>query len=396
MHDFRSPDFLRRHIRSILEFYHPRCIDNVHGGYINQLRDDGSVFDRTTKHLVGTCRFIFNYAVGYRLFSDPRYRAALEHGLAFLQAYHRDADRGGYHWVLDLQRPSDSTRHCYGHAFVLLAFAAAQQAGVESQREINETFELLEARFWRDEDGLYVDEISADWQTVSPYRGQNANMHMCEAILSAFEATGEERFLDRAYLLAERVCKGLAGQADGMLWEHYDSNWRIDWDYNRNDPKNLFRTYGFVMGHFTEWSKLLVILERYRPEAWLLPRAEELFRAAVERSWDATKGGMIYTLKPEGGPLDTDRYYWVLAETIAAAAVLAERVKDESYWEWYDKLWSWSWAHLVDTERGGWYRVLDDQGQRYDDLKSPPSKTDYHPLGACYEILRSRNHDAKY
>lgn len=389
MPPFRDPDFLRSHIRAILEFYHPQCIDHGYGGYINQLRDDGSIYDHNTKHLVGTCRFIFNYAVGAMLFADPRYQDALEHGLRFLQTHHRDHARGGYTWVLDRQTVADPTRHCYGHAFVLLALSTAHRAGIDLAADISEVYDLLEARFWREEDQLYVDEISADWQQVSPYRGQNANMHMCEAMLAAYEATRDERFLDRACTLARRVCVDLAAQADGLIWEHYTSRWTIDWEYNKDDPRNLFRTYGFVSGHFTEWSKLLLLLERHRREDWMLGRAESLFNTALSRSWDAQRGGMTYTFDLAGNVLDSDRYYWVLAETIAAAAVLAARTGDEAYWGWYDELWAWSWRHLVDTERGGWYRVLNEANQRYDDLKSPPSKTDYHPLGACYEVLRA-------
>ena len=60
---YREPAFLLDHIASIIAFYHPICIDEKFGGYINQLRDDGSVYDRNTKHLVGTCRFIYNYSI---------------------------------------------------------------------------------------------------------------------------------------------------------------------------------------------------------------------------------------------------------------------------------------------------------------------------------------------
>ena len=289
MPPFRDPSFLKSHIQAILAFYHPQCVDLDYGGYINQLRDDGSVYDRNTKHLVGTCRFVFNYAVGTILFADPRYRDALEHGVRFLQTYHREAN-GGYAWVLDKQTVVDPTRYCYGHAFVLLALSKAHQAGLELTADIEEVYDLLEIRFWREEDGLYVDEITADWRVVSPYRGQNANMHMCEAVLSAFEATGDERYLERATALARRVCVDLAAQADGLIWEHYTSDWLVDWDYNKDDPRNLFRTYGFVSGHFTEWSKLLLLLERYRPESWMLGRAKSLFGTALGRSWDEQKG----------------------------------------------------------------------------------------------------------
>ena len=38
-------------------------VDDVHGGFNNQLLDDGSVYDADTKHVVGTCRFTVNYAL---------------------------------------------------------------------------------------------------------------------------------------------------------------------------------------------------------------------------------------------------------------------------------------------------------------------------------------------
>ncbi len=387
---FRDPDFLRDHIRSIISFYHPTCIDNEYGGYINQMRDDGSVFDCMTKHLVGTCRFVYCYSVASLALEEPAYREAAAHGLRCLQAMHRQPD-GGFAWVLNGRDVEDGDRHCYGHAFVLLAAACAAKAGVEGAVELAaETYELLETRFWEPDGRLYVDLIAAgDWNAIDPYRGQNANMHMCEAMLSAFEATGESRYLDRAHLLAQRICVDLADKADGLVWEHYRTDWTHDWDYNKADPQNLFKPYGYLPGHFTEWSKLLLILERYRPEDWMLPRARHLFDVALEKSWDYENGGMHYTFTPDGTILDRDRYYWVLSETFAAAAALALRTGDDSYWDWYDKAWTYSDKHFVDHEYGGWYRILDANNQKYDDLKSPPSKTDYHPLGACFETLEA-------
>ncbi|MFO7791068.1 MAG: OmpA family protein, partial [Bacteroidales bacterium] len=53
------------------------------------------------------------------------------------------------------------------------------------------------------------------------YRGQNANMHTCEAMLAAYEATGERRYLDRAREVAHALTVRLAAETDGLLWEHY-------------------------------------------------------------------------------------------------------------------------------------------------------------------------------
>ncbi len=390
MMSYRDPAYLRNHMRTIMSFYHPVCLDKELGGYINQLRDEGSVFDRMTKHLVGTCRFVYNYALASLALEEPTYRDAAAHGLRFLHEVHRQAD-GGFAWVLQGRTVEDGTRHCYGHAFVLLAAAGAAKAGVEEAPAFAaEIYDLLEERFWEQDAQLYVDEIRpGDWKAVEPYRGQNANMHMCEAMLSAYEATEESRYLDRAHILAQRICRDLASQADGLIWEHYHTDWSHDWEYNKDDPQNLFKPYGYLPGHFTEWAKLLLILERYRPEVWMLERAQNLFEVALAKSWDEERGGMHYTFAPDGRILDTDRYYWVLAETFAAAALLALRTGDGSYWDWYDRAWAFSDRYFVDHEYGGWYRILNVDNQKYDDRKSPAAKTDYHPLSACFETLQA-------
>ncbi|MBV9391092.1 MAG: AGE family epimerase/isomerase, partial [Verrucomicrobia bacterium] len=78
----------------------------------------------------------------------------------------------------------------------------------------------------------------------------------------------------------------------------------------------------------------------------------------------------------------------VIAESFAAAALLALKSGDSHYWKWYDQLWQYADRCFVDHRYGGWYRVLDRSNKKVGDIKSPPSKTDYHPLAACYEVLR--------
>jgi mannose/cellobiose epimerase-like protein (N-acyl-D-glucosamine 2-epimerase family) len=401
--NFRSKAFLADHIASIADFYYPDCIDNELGGYLNQFRDDGTIFDDRTKHLVGTCRFIYVFATAATMLDKPEYLEAARHGIEFLQKHHRQPN-GGYAWLLDGLDATDATNHCYGHAFVLLAFATALKAGIaEAAQPLADTFELMENKFWRADDELYVDEISPDWSIVDPYRGQNANMHTCEAMIAAYEATGDPKYIERATTLARRVCVGLASKSDGMIWEHYKDDWSIDWEYNLDDPKNLFRPYGYLVGHWTEWTKLLLILEEHSPQDWMLGQAIKLFDAAVEQGWDNENGGFNYSISPsseagsyavdglpsqDGEIIDTDRYYWVLAETIAASGLLAKRTGDQTYWEWYERTWKWSFENLVDQKHGGWYRILDNKNQRYDHLKSPASKTDYHPAAACWELFK--------
>ena len=402
--DFRSPAMLRAHIAQCMAFYHPRCID-PNGGFYHFFKDDGTVYDHSTRHLVSSTRFMFTYAMAARHTGEAAYHAQVRHGLAFLREVHRDPATGGYAWQLawrdGRKTVLDADNHCYGLAFVLLAYAHGLMAGVSEARAwLDETFALMERHFWEPAHGLYADQASADWSVRDPYRGQNANMHACEALIAAYEATGHQPFLHRAETLAANITVRQAGRAGGMIWEHYQQDWSADWQYNLHDKANLFRPWGYQPGHFTEWAKLLLQLERHGPALqnspeWLLPQAEVLFASAMHHAWDKQHDGICYGFAPDGTVCDGDKYFWVQAESLAAAALLAARTGKQRYWDCYRALWEYSWTHFIDHRHGAWYRILSRDNRKYSDEKSPAGKVDYHTMGACYEVLRAIEGDAE-
>lgn len=412
--DFADPATLRAHIADTMAFYHPRAIDPA-GGFFHYFRDDGSVYDAAHRHLVSSTRFVFDYAKAAVEFADAplavEYRAAVAHGLRYLREVHRDPASGGYAWTLRDGAAEDRTLHTYGLAFVLLAYATARKSGANTAAWMDETWGLLETHAWDPAHGLYRDEADARWQ-YSGYRGQNANMHLCEALLAAFDASGEARYLDRALLLADHMTRRQATSAGGLVWEHYDRDWDVDWDYHRDDPKHLFRPWGFQPGHQVEWAKLLLVLRahlaaRGTAPDWLLPTARHLFDTALAHGWDGLHGGIVYGFAPDslrdasparGAAVadvatartyfcDDDKYFWVQAEAIAASAFLYAATGKARYRDWYTQLWRYAWTHFVDHRHGAWYRILDRSNRRYDDLKSPAGKTDYHTMGACHDVL---------
>lgn len=444
--DFRSRGFLRQHIADIMEFYDARCIDPV-GGFFHGYRNDGSIFDSRTRHLLSSAKFVFNFAMAARHFGSPRYAGAARHGLAYLHEIHRDSATGGYVWIVRDGCAADRTNHGLGVAHVLLAYASAHKAGSDQAASwMEQTWNLLEERYWDRQAGLYRDQADADWH-FSAYRGQHTNLRLCEALLGAYEADGNPRYLDRALLIAQNITQRQAQLANGLVWEHYDDQWRIDWNHHRDEPKHPFQPWGFVVGHQTGWSRLLLQLDRHcrrpasevdlpasvpgsieplwkpmparqesstlplpytqgytildphavqealppmaRPESqWLLPTARRLFDTAVPLAWDEKHGGLCQSFDPEGNICDDDKHYWTQAETLAASALLAQRTGQDEYWMWYERIWQYAWQHMVDHQYGAWYRVLDRRNQHYDDRKSPPGKADLRVMNACYEVLQ--------
>jgi len=396
--DFYDNSFLIKHCESILSFYDQRIIDSsddINNGYFQNFYDDGSTFNTGFKQLVSSTRIIINYATAAKILDKPHYLAVAQHGLDFLENVHWQSESQGYAWTLQDNQPEDMTQQAYGYAFVLLAYAAVRKAGIITcDDKLHQVYNLLEQRFWQAEYGLYADTLTL--KTViaegklSDYRGQNANMHLCEAMIAAYEATNDSLFLERAKTIASNICQRQAALTNGLVWEHFTSNFQIDWQYNINDPKNLYRPWGFQPGHQTEWTKLLLQLNRHSPEQWLVDRAKYLFDVAYDKAWDKQYGGLIYGFDQQGKCCDDDKYFWVQAETIAAAALLYQVTKEDQYLHKYHQLWRYSWKHFVDHTYGAWFRVLRRDNSKYSNEKSSAgAKCDYHTLGACFEVIQS-------
>ena len=387
--NFAEKEFLEQHILTTMNFYHPHCIDSDAGGFYHYFLDDGTVYNENHRHLVSSARFVFNYATAAVYFQNDEFRDVAQHGLNFIRQVHWQPSTQGFAWTIQDKKAADKTNHCYGLAFVLLAGATGVKAEINNSLEILElAFNTMETHFWSEADGLYADEANEDWSAVSSYRGQNANMHSCEALIAGFEATGDKKYLERALLIADNICNRQAKLGNGLIWEHYDQNWQVDWEYNKADPKHLFKPWRFQPGHQTEWAKLLLILSRYDASPWLVEKAQYLFDESLDLAWDSEHQGIFYGLAPDGNICDDDKYFWVQAETFAAAAALAVKTRNPEYWDWYEKIWDYSWQYLVDHQHGAWFRILTRDNNKYDNRKSPAGKTDYHTLGACYEVLR--------
>ncbi len=236
-------------------------------------------------------------------------------------------------------------------------------------------------RFWDDDVGASREEFTADWQPLSAYRGQNSNMHLTEACMAAFEATGDGKFLTMAERIATLIVKTHAAATGWRLPEHFTEDWVLDKDYSGSP---MFRPFGTTPGHWLEWARLLVQCWQLgdKRQAWMPQAAEKLFRQACAEGWDKEKGGFYYTLDWEGRPRIRDRYWWPCCEGIGAAAFLNAHLEDPFYEEWYRRIWDWTASYLIDRETGSWRPQVDaDLKPSSDPFFGRPDI--YHALQAC-------------
>ena len=384
--DFETATFLRQHVADILAFYEPVAFDPA-GGFFHHFRDDGSLYDVDTRHLVSSTRFVFNYANAFIQTKKSHYAEWAAHGLRYLETHHL-SPHGHYLWQRNGAQIEDGRAMAYGHAFVMLAAASANHLKIAGAADmISDVWDFLEDKFFEPAHNAYADEYDDTLTTLSSYRGQNANMHMVEALIAAYEATGDQRYLDRADSVAHKFTIDLAALGDGQIWEHYNKDWAPDWDYNIDKPDDLFKPWGFQPGHQVEWAKLLLQIDAHNPADWHLENAVSLYHKAFDNGWDPEYGGLVYGYAPDGRFADAHKYFWVQAEAIATAWRLYARTGDSRYRDDYNRLWAWSWDHLIDHKYGAWFRITSREGKWIEPYKSPAGKVDYHTMGACWDVL---------
>jgi mannose/cellobiose epimerase-like protein (N-acyl-D-glucosamine 2-epimerase family) len=373
--------YLMRQSNNLFDFFQAASI-NKNGGFF-ELDDEGRPLDRNNpvRAIHATTRMVHCFAIG-SLIGRPGSDEIVDHGMRYVWEQHRDQKNGGYIWSLDENGPKDDSKQGYGHAFVLLAASSAKLVGHPlADRMLADVTDVIVRRFWDEHRGAIREEFANNWSEISTYRGQNSNMHLTEALMAAFEATGEKMYLDMAERIADLIIRQHAVPLGHRVAEHFDENWTLDKDYLGSE---MFRPAGTTPGHWLEWARLLYQLWTLGEKrlSWLTDAARQLFQQAVALGWDDVNGGFFYTLDWNNQPVMREKLWWPVAEAIGAAAFLTAYDRDDYFQTWYRKLWDYAENHVIDHQRGGWRSELTEDLQPSSRLFV--GKPDiYHALQAC-------------
>ncbi len=298
----------------------------------------------------------------------PRAAAAVALGLDFLRGA-AGLEDGGYAWRFDLaNRPIDTTRDLYDHAFVLLAFsAAADVVGREALRSDALTLvDYISSNF--------VHPFGGYHESVPPAqpRRQNPHMHLYEALLAASEAFGDDVFFIRARELAEIFLGRFFQAEEGALPEFFD---------DALSPVREGGRFQVEPGHHYEW---IWLLDRYALRAAQLgttvsPRlkaaSDALLAFADRHAVDPQRGLVINSLWSDGTAADAGFRLWPQTERLKAEA----RRQKESGAALAGSLRAFD-QHFAQVRPGLWIERIDVSGRP---LRDPaPASSLYHLTAA--------------
>jgi N-acylglucosamine 2-epimerase/mannose-6-phosphate isomerase len=294
-----------------LPFWAERGIDRTFGGYVEQLKLDGSdaAVDFKRVRVMARQVYVFSHAA---LMGHSQYGDLARLGYDYLIDKAWQGPDLGWARLLDRQgRVKDPTPDLYDHAFVL--FALGWYFRLTGDREVLtwalRTVDFLTIHMRHPDERGYVAQLPA-----AGYRKQNPHMHLLEAALANLEASGDERFLALAKEMASLFRDHFYDGATQTLAENFNDDWQ-------RAPGKDGRA--IEPGHHFEWAWLLAGYQRL-VGGDMKQLARDLVTFAETHGVDPQSGATFTLVRDDGLALDRSSRTWPNTERIQAWVAMFE------------------------------------------------------------------------
>lgn len=400
-------DLAARELPALCEF---AAKSKVPAGF-GYLGPDGEILAEYGAQLWINCRMTHMFSLFVLAGIHPELsRELAAHGIHAITNYFRDPEYDG--WFSWIETELDAAGHArpnlekaprkeaYAHAFVIIAASSAAVAQIPGAQELLAEARRIQDHYWWEEAaGRVCDTYARDWSDCEAYRGANANMHTFESCLAAFDATKDSEYLRRAASIADRVVNHSARENTWRIPEHYTPDWRVDMEYNRDNPTDPFRPWGATPGHGFEWTRLILQLHATATAAgldfglgWVPEAASTLYLTALE-SWGSDGApGIPYTTDFEGKPVSSQRMHWVVCEALGVSLTISRLAAlfpegdtlVATAIQWIQRLSDYAQQYLLEAP-GRWCHELD-RDNRPAALTWPGKADIYHAGQAMFLV----------
>ena len=274
-----------------------------------------------------------------------------------------DEQHGFIHLLNPGLNVKDARRDLYDHAFYLLALA---WYGRVSKQDLafalaDSLIAVLDETLKADNGGWYEGLPLSDPRNA--LRRQNPHMHLLEAFMALYEATGADKYLQRARTIYQLFTYHFFDQQTGTITEFFHRDWRA--------AKGA-KGQSVEPGHGAEWVWLLSEYERLsgvNTEAY----AAQLY----DRILINTGVFLNDEERKDGSPVRRSKRLWVQTELVRAHLAQARRGQSGSY-SLAAAVLDGIFDHYLDS-RGVW---TDQLGEQNLPVHGPiPTSSFYHIFG---------------
>ncbi|MBQ6888081.1 MAG: AGE family epimerase/isomerase [Lachnospiraceae bacterium] len=378
-------------INDIIPFW-KKLRDDVHGGYYGFMDFDLKVDEKAVKGCILNSRITWFFANAYMVLKDESLLDEAKHGYEFMKNYCMDKENGGIFWSLQYDgTPEETLKHTYNQAFAIYALSSYYDASKDKEAldMAYELFELIETKC-RDEYG-YLEAFNEKFELIDNEKlSENGVMaeKTMNTLLHVFEAYTELYRVDKNEKVKEKLQEILDIFAD-KVYNPEIHRQEVFFDKYWNTIIDL-HSYGHDIE--TAWliDRGLEVLGDEEYERKLSPITKDLTNQIYKIAFD----GRSLSNECERGVVDTNRVWWVQAETIVGFLNGYEKNPERTdYLDAAKATWEFIKEYVLDKREGSeWFWRVSQDGKP--DTEKPivePWKCPYHNGRMCFEVI-NRGH----
>ncbi len=345
-------------------------VDERHGGFHEALSFDAIPINRT-KRMRTMGRQIYAFAVANEMGWDGPAEELIDHGIRFIS--NGRTERGG--WVKTFNPDGsvlDATEDAYDQSCVLLALAHAHKVGHKDALALGtETF-------------AFIDEHLADARLTGfletpgdmGMRRSNPHMHLLEAFLAWYDATGNRDYLQRAARIVDLFRHHMFDSETWTLGEYFSN----DWARAPGEPGEWTEP-----GHHFEWASLLSDFAAASGQKDVVRYGRKLYASAIANGLNRSTELAYNAVSRHGLPLDRNSRSWPQTEAVKAAIALdgngGPDLKPEVEAR-VGRLFRW---HIEPAPKGLWIDLIDETGRAK--AEDVPASIFYHLVCALTQYV---------
>jgi len=381
-------------ITNILPFWMNKMVDSENGGFYGRIDGSGNVYKDADKGCVLNSRILWTFSSAYRILKDPHYLNTAQRAKDYLLEYFFDKENGGVFWLLDHKGVvKDGKKQIYAQAFAI--YGLTEYYSISKDKycldKAIDLFKLIEKYSFDQKLDGYFEAFSRKWGKIGDLRlsskdanekkTMNTHLHVLEAYTNLYRIWKDELLKKQLHGLIEVFTDKIVNNQTYNLNMFFDEEW--------NDKTDLVS-----YGHNIESSWLIYEAALVLGDLSVINKVKNICLRISDSSKEGLRsdGGMIYEKFFSTGQVDTDRHWWVQAETVIGFLNAWALSGKEEYLNISLKSWKFISDNLIDRKMGEWYWSVDDnlQPNRKDD-KAGFWKCPYHNSRMCLEILERTN-----
>ncbi|MDR0973351.1 MAG: AGE family epimerase/isomerase [Prevotellaceae bacterium] len=387
----------------ILPFWMNRMTDREHGGYYGRMTGQDVLMPQADKGAVLHARILWTFAAAYRVLRRPEYLEAAWHAKRYLIDRFYDSEYGGVYWMLDYQgNPTETKKQIYALGFAVYGLSELYRAtgDAEALEYAIRLFESIEAHSFDAERNGYFEAFARDWSPLGDMRlsdkdaneckTMNTHLHLLEPYTNLYRVWPTARLAERLHNLI-RLFLDKFTDDDGHLHlfftEDWQSRYRIHSYGHEIEASWLLHEAALVLKQQSQISRQDTEIIDYDA---LLSEVETTVKRIAHASLEGYQmlKGTAYERNLDTDHTDTERHWWVQAETVVGNLNLYQYFGDKEALKRVQETYFFILDKLVDYEHDEWFWSvsLDDVENRKDD-KAGPWKCPYHNGRMYLEII---------